>query len=106
MLIELPAAMCLRYFQPRYVFSLALIAFGTFAAIIPPTRSYGATMALRVLIGLGEAFTTNAFIFASLWYKPEELAIRIGELYCLLVLPYSDRTQRCSLWNDTYCRCD
>jgi MFS family permease len=81
MLIELPAAMSLRYFQPRYVFGLALIAFGIFAAVIPPARSYGAIMALRVLIGLGEAFTTNAFIFVSLWYKPEELATRIGETY-------------------------
>lgn len=38
-------------------------------------------MALRDLIGLGEAFTTNAFIFASLWYKPEELAVRVGKLF-------------------------
>lgn len=88
MLIELPAAMSLRYFHPRYVFGLALLAFGLFAAVIPPARSYGAIMTLRVLIGLGEAFTTNAYIFISLWYKPSELATRTGEICprCLYTL--------------------
>lgn len=108
MLIELPAAMTLRYFQPRYVFGLALIVFGVFAAIIPPSRSYGGVMALRVLIGLGEAFTTNAYIFITLWYKPKELATRTGLIFQIFSthMTSSDRLYSGRVWNDTHRRSD
>ena len=36
-------------------------------------------MVLRVLIGLGEAFINNAWIFISLWYKPDEMSLRAGK---------------------------
>lgn len=43
-------------------------------------------MVLRVLIGLGEAFVNNTWIFLSVWYTPKELALRSGESFKLLNL--------------------
>lgn len=83
MLIELPAGMMLRYFHPRYVFGASLVAFGTFAACLAVSRDYAAVMVLRLLIGLGEAFINNSWIFISLWYKPDEMSLRAGTRYPL-----------------------
>jgi MFS family permease len=78
MLLELPAGLSLRYIHPRYVFSAALISFGIFAACLSAVDGYAGLMVLRVLIGLGEVFVNNAFIYISLWYRPKELALRTG----------------------------
>jgi MFS family permease len=83
MVIEFPAGMLLRYTHPRYVFSGALVSFGIFAACMAHAKSYAATMILRVFIGLGEAVANNAYIFISLWYKPNELSLRTGAIYSL-----------------------
>lgn len=55
------------------------MAFGTFIILMAFRNSYPALMVLRVLVGLGEVFVNNAFIFLTLWYKPEEVALRTGE---------------------------
>ena len=79
MLIELPAGMMLCYIHPRYVFAASLVVFGTCAACLAASRSYIAIMVLRFLIGLGEAFINNSWIFISLWYKPDEMSLRAGK---------------------------
>ena len=78
MIIELPAGMALRYCQPRYVFSGALVLFGMFSCLFC-VAEYEGLLGLRFLLGLAEAFANNAFIFVSLWYRPEQLALRTGE---------------------------
>ena len=78
MLVELPAGLLLRYCHPRYVFAAALISFGVFATLLS-ISNYAGIMVLRVLIGLGEAFVNNAYIYISLWYKPIELSVRTGK---------------------------
>lgn len=78
MIVELPAAMTIRYYHPRYIFCLSLLAFGVSAACMAATKSYAGIMVLRVVIGLGEAFANNAYIYITLWYKPKELAMRTG----------------------------
>ena len=87
MVLELPAGLLLRYVRPRYVFGAALIGFGTFAACFAATTSYAGVMILRVLVGLGEVFVNNGFIYISLWYKPTELSLRTGES----LIPYHQR---------------
>ena len=82
MVIELPAGILLRYCHPRYVFAGALISFGVFAALLS-VSNYAGVMVLRVLIGLGEAFVNNGFIYISLWYRPSELSLRTGAIYCM-----------------------
>ncbi|ETN39953.1 uncharacterized protein HMPREF1541_06180 [Cyphellophora europaea CBS 101466] len=78
MLIELPAGMALRYIQPRYVFATALISFGLFSTLIT-VSGYAGIMVLRVLIGLGEAFVNNAYLYVSLYYMQNELSLRTGK---------------------------
>ena len=78
MLLELPAGLSLRYIHPRYIFSAALICFGTFSACLAVVDGYAGLMVLRVLIGLAEVFVTNGFIYNSLWYRPSELSLRTG----------------------------
>lgn len=55
------------------------MAFGIFIILMAFCKSYAALMVLRVLVGLGEVFVNNAFIFLTLWYKPEEVALRTGK---------------------------
>lgn len=81
MVIELPAGMALRYIHPRYVFASSLVIFGICATCLAASRNYAAVMVLRLLIGLGEAFINNSWIFISLWYKPQELSLRAGKPY-------------------------
>lgn len=83
MLVELPAGLTLRYVHPRWIFSAALISFGVCAACLAAAKSYAAVMVLRVLIGLGEAFVNNAYLFLTLWYKPQELSVRTAAIYCM-----------------------
>lgn len=78
MIIELPAGLLIRYVHPRYCFSGALIGFGVFAMLMTVAGGYAGIMVLRVLIGLGEALVNNAWIFISLWYRPNELSRRSG----------------------------
>lgn len=79
MIVELPAGMALRYIHPRYVFSGSLVLFGLFATLFT-IAGYGGVLALRFWTGIFEAVVNNCFIFISIWYRPEELALRTGEL--------------------------
>lgn len=78
MVIELPAGLLLRVYHPRYVIGYAAVSFGVFAHCVATAKSYTTVMVLRVLIGLAEAFVNNGFLYASLWYRPHELALRTG----------------------------
>lgn len=79
MIIELPAGMALRYAHPRYVFAAALTLFGLFSTLFC-VSGYGGVLALRFFIGLAEAVVNNAWIYISLWYMPNEMAMRTGML--------------------------
>ena len=79
MVIELPAGLLLRVWHPRYVIGCAAAAFGVFSCCVAVSKSYVSVMVLRVLIGLSEAFVNNAFIYISLWYGSDELALRTGK---------------------------
>ncbi|KEF58592.1 uncharacterized protein A1O9_06518 [Exophiala aquamarina CBS 119918] len=80
-LLELPACLSLRYVHARFAFGVPIMAFGIFVILMAFCTSYAALMVLRVLVGLGEVFVNNAFIFLTLWYKPEEVALRIAIMY-------------------------
>ena len=62
--------------------SVALILFGLFSMLFTVSE-YAGVMVLRVLLGLAEAFVNNAFIYVSLWYKPNELALRTAAIYSM-----------------------
>lgn len=79
MVIELPAGMLMKVLHPRYVIGGNAILFGVFACAMSAAKSYAPVMVLRVLIGLSEAFVNNAYLYISLWYRPDELALRTGK---------------------------
>lgn len=71
--------MSLRYIPARFAFGVPIMAFGMFIVLMAFENSYASLMVLRVMVGFGEVFVNNAFIFLTLWYRPEEVALRTGE---------------------------
>ncbi|RDL41557.1 Uncharacterized protein BP5553_01536 [Venustampulla echinocandica] len=78
---EFPFALLLRVSKPAYVYGFTIIAFGLFATCCVATRSYAALLVLRLLVGVAEAAAQTAFLYLSLWYKPDELAMRTAIFY-------------------------
>lgn len=63
----------------QWVFGGAVLLFGGSAALIAAIRSFAPLMVLRLLLGFGEATLSLSFLYLSMWYKPQELATRIGK---------------------------
>lgn len=78
-LLELPVCLTLRYIPARFAFGVPIMAFGTFVLLMAFCHSYASLTILRVVVGFAEVFVNNAFIFITLWYKPEEVALRTGK---------------------------
>ena len=87
---ELPAALLMRLTSPRFVFGGALVLFGVCATCMSVAGGYAGLMVLRTLLGVGEATSTLAFLYASYWYRPDELALRNGEFQ---LIPPSTRKE-------------
>ncbi|KFZ03373.1 hypothetical protein V502_10999 [Pseudogymnoascus sp. VKM F-4520 (FW-2644)] len=81
MIGEFPFALLLRVAKPSYVYGATIAAFGMFATCCAATTSYPALLALRFLVGITEAAAQTAFLYLSLWYKPNELALRTAIFY-------------------------
>jgi MFS family permease len=79
MSLELVAAICICYVPPRYVFGGSLITFGICSALLAPGKSYAGAIILRLMIGVAEAFGQIAYLYVTLWYKPNERASRTGK---------------------------
>jgi MFS family permease len=76
MVIELPCCLGLVYVKPGHQFGLATITFGVLATCIAACKSYGSLIAIRFLLGLSEAFVQVGFVYLSLWYRHDEIALR------------------------------
>ncbi|KAJ9606354.1 hypothetical protein H2200_009315 [Cladophialophora chaetospira] len=81
MIIELPCCLGLIYIKPGHQFGLATIAFGLLATCIAATHDYGSLIAIRFLLGLSEAFVQVGFVYLSLWYRHDEIALRCALFY-------------------------
>jgi hypothetical protein len=75
---EFPFAMLLRKFPPTYIYGSTVILFGMFATLCVATKSCTALLILRLF---AESSCQTSFLYLSLWYKPEELAMRSGMSY-------------------------
>lgn len=89
MIIELPAALSLRFVPANWAYGLAVVFFGVFSCCMSASRHYATVMVLRFLIGCAEAWVQTGFVFLSLWYKRSELTSRCGmyltEQYSIVV---------------------
>lgn len=81
MVIELPCCLGLVYFHPAHQFGLATIVFGVLATCVAACHSYGVLIAIRLLLGLSEAFVQVGFVYLSLWYRHDEIALRCALFY-------------------------
>lgn len=69
------------YFKPGHQFGLATISFGVLATSIAAVKSYGSLITVRLLLGLTEAFVQVGFVYLSLWYTRNEIALRCALFY-------------------------
>ncbi|KIW35543.1 uncharacterized protein PV07_02233 [Cladophialophora immunda] len=81
MLVELLAGILLRKLPANLVIGCAVLLFGVLAACFTAVESYASLMVLRLLLGLAEGTSYNAYLYTSLWYKPHELSRRTAAVY-------------------------
>jgi hypothetical protein len=68
----------MRVVGPRLQLSSAIMLFGIASACLLAAKGYASVMGLRVLVGVGEAFTQTGLLCFTLWYRREEMATRGG----------------------------
>ena len=72
----LPANLCLRWVPPHMLLGSCVVIFGTLVASMAAAQNYQTILALRILVGASQAFIQGIGLYASLWYKRDELATR------------------------------
>lgn len=74
----LPANLGMRVVGPPRQLGAAVTFFGICATCLSGSKTYGAVIGLRILIGVGEAFVQVGLLYFSFWYKRDEVATRAG----------------------------
>lgn len=77
-LLELVVCLVLRYVPARSAFGVPIMGLGVFVLLMAFCDNYSRLNILRIMVGFTEEFVNNAFIFLTLWNKPEEIASRTG----------------------------
>ncbi|CAA7268786.1 unnamed protein product [Cyclocybe aegerita] len=78
-LLEIPANILQRHIGANRFFFIALIFWGLASISFTFGKGYPALIALRVLLGIGEAgYYAGMIYYLSFWYKRHELALRIS----------------------------
>ncbi|TBU24705.1 MFS general substrate transporter [Dichomitus squalens] len=78
-LLEMPANVLQRYIGANRFFFLSLTWWGLASLSFVYAKGYGGLLALRVLLGIGEAgYYAGMIYYLSFWYKRSELALRIS----------------------------
>ncbi|OQU96216.1 hypothetical protein CLAIMM_02327 [Cladophialophora immunda] len=73
--------LALRAWGPDRTIGGACVFFGAIVCGLSQAKNYGSVMALRVLVGCGEAFIQGGGLYLSLWYSRHELATRAAIYY-------------------------
>jgi predicted MFS family arabinose efflux permease len=74
----LPGNVLLRSVPPWLLIGGAIVTFGTFLCCMAAAPNYQTVLALRIMIGLAQALVQGIGLYASLWYRRNELATRGG----------------------------
>ncbi|KAF8958103.1 MFS general substrate transporter [Flammula alnicola] len=78
-LLEMPANVLQRHIGANRFFFLSLTFWGLASLSVVYAKGYGGLLALRVLMGIGEAgYYAGMIYYLSFWYKRHELALRIS----------------------------
>ncbi|KFY91883.1 hypothetical protein V500_04415 [Pseudogymnoascus sp. VKM F-4518 (FW-2643)] len=71
-----PANVTSRIFKPNRSVGVAVIYFGVILCCMGVATNYATILALRLLLGCGQAYVQFLTIYISLWYKRDEVAFR------------------------------
>ncbi|KIX06606.1 uncharacterized protein Z518_04582 [Rhinocladiella mackenziei CBS 650.93] len=82
----LPANLTARKFKPNRAVGAAVLGFGAVLVGMAGAKNYSTVLALRILLGLGQAFVQMLSLYMSLWYKRDELATRNAIYYSCAVV--------------------
>ena len=74
----LPGTVLQRYFGTNRQVGTATLLFGVCAICLAASKSYAATLSLRILIGAFQALNQGISVYISLWYRRNEIAGRSG----------------------------
>ncbi|KAH0536475.1 hypothetical protein FGG08_006656 [Glutinoglossum americanum] len=69
----------MRVVSPPKLLGVAIVFFGVCSTCLAAAKNYASILALRVLIGAGQAFVQVGSLYLSIWYKRNEVATRAGE---------------------------
>jgi MFS family permease len=69
----------IRKFHAPTVYGIGVLIFGAAGIGTAYATTYGQILALRLVLGAGEAVVQTSFVFLSLWYTRRELTSRAGE---------------------------
>lgn len=75
----LPGNIGLRVLPPHYVLGGSALLFGAFLTSMAGAQGYETAISMRILIGSAQAFIQGLGLYASMWYKRDEVATRGGE---------------------------
>ncbi|KAK8131356.1 hypothetical protein PG984_007794 [Apiospora sp. TS-2023a] len=82
LIFEVPANMALMRLRPSVFLPGLGVIWGTFAALMGATQTWGQLAGLRFLMGVAEAgFAPGCAFYLSCWYRRYELATRYAFLY-------------------------
>ena len=76
-----PANLSQKRLKPNRSLGTAIVFFGLVCACMAAVKSYGALLALRILLGVGQGFLQLAPVYLSLWYRRDEVATRAAMFY-------------------------
>lgn len=68
----------MRFLKPNRALGGGIIFFAVMLCGMSAAQNYATILALRILLGVGQAFVPTLTIFTSLLYKRDELATRSG----------------------------
>ncbi|PYH94485.1 retrograde regulation protein 2 [Aspergillus ellipticus CBS 707.79] len=86
MIVMLPANLALRKLKANRAIGTAIVFFGIIMCCLSTARTYSVVMALRFLMGTGQAFIQGLTMYTSLWYRRDELGTRSAIYYSLATL--------------------
>ena len=65
---EFPALLLIRKYHAPTVYTMGVMVFGGGGVGTAYATTYGQSVALRLVLGAGEAVVQTSFVFLSLWY--------------------------------------
>lgn len=81
----------MKILAPRWVLGGSITMFGLVATLFSVSRNFADIIGLRLLLGFGEAIVPLSFLYISMWYKHDELALRGCEFSILILASLANR---------------